>query len=104
MAKENNTIKDLQEAEREARKQLILSATLVLFGEKQISKVSMRDIAKEAGISAALIYRHFKDRDELFIEAFVQKSKEMIAAFETTITNQQIVSIEKIFSSERRQA
>lgn len=96
MAKENNTIKDLQEAEREARKQLILSATLVLFGEKQISKVSMRDIAKEAGISAALIYRHFKDRDELFIEAFVQKSKEMIAAFETTITNQQIVSIEKI--------
>jgi len=93
---ENNTIKTLQEAEREARKQLILSATLTLFGKEQISNVSMRDIAKEAGISPALIYRHFKDRDELFIEAFIQKSREMMRTFETTIAKQQIASIEKI--------
>src|SRR5690625_5129766 len=81
---EHRTIQMLQEAERETRKQLILTAALTLFGEKQISKVGMRDIAGEAGISPALIYRHFEDQDELFIEAFVKKSKEMIANFETT--------------------
>jgi len=93
---EHRTIQMLQEAERETRKQLILTAALTLFGEKQISKVGMRDIAGEAGISPALIYRHFEDQDELFIEAFVKKSKEMIANFETTLSSQQIVSIEKI--------
>lgn len=96
MEKENNMFQNLKKAEREMRKQLIINATLILLSEKQIAEVSMRDIAKEAGISPALIYRHFKDQDELFIEAFDQKSKEMIAAFEAIISKQQIVSIEKI--------
>lgn len=96
MVKENNTLKSLKATEKEMRKKLILQATLTLFGEKQISEVSMRDIAKEAGISAALIYRHFKDRDELFIEAFILKSQEMITTFEHTISEEEIILVEDI--------
>lgn len=96
MDREQNTLQQLKEAEREARKQIILSATLKLFGENQISDVSMRDIAKEAGISPALIYRHFNDRDELFVESFILKSKEMIHTFEATILENNIITIEEI--------
>lgn len=94
--KEANTLKNLKETEKEMRKQLILDATLTLFGKDHISEVSMRDIAKEAGISAALIYRHFKDRDELFIEAFILKSQEMISTFEHTILEKEIILVEDI--------
>lgn len=95
MGKEN-TLQQLRENEKEMRKQLILEATLVLFGRKQISDVGMREIAKEAGISASLIYRHFKDRDELFIEAFILKSQEMMTSFEHTILEKDKLSIEDI--------
>src|SRR5699024_2249243 len=94
--KETNTLKNLKENEKEMRKQLILDATLTLFGKNRITEVSMRDIAKEAGISAALIYRHFKDRDELFMEAFMFKSNEVIATFEQTINDKENISIEAI--------
>lgn len=90
------TLQELKEAERENRKQLIITAAINLFGKEQISKVGMRDIANEAGISPALIYRHFKDRDELFIEAFVKNSKEMIKGFEQLLSNRQAVSIQEI--------
>src|SRR5690606_33584790 len=90
------TLSELKEAEREAMKQMILTATLKLFGEKKISEVSMRDIAKEAGISPAFIYRHFDDKDELFIESFLLKISEMFAQFEETFSGRKQMSIEEI--------
>ncbi len=56
----------------------------------------MRDIAKEAGISPALIYRHFDDKDELFIESFLLKISEMFAQFEETFSGRKQMSIEEI--------
>lgn len=96
MSEQKLTLKQLKEKEREARKQLILNATLKLFGENQISEVSMRDIGKEAGVSATLIYRHFNDRDELFVEAFILKAKEMINSFERAIFHKKKISIEDL--------
>lgn len=96
LSEQKLTLKQLKEKEREARKQLILNATLKLFGENQISEVSMRDIGKEAGVSATLIYRHFNDRDELFVEAFILKAKEMINSFERAIFHKKKISIEDL--------
>jgi|SRR5690625_3356612 len=90
------TIQHLKRVERQTRKQIILTAALKLFSEDQISNVGMRDIAKEAGVSPALIYRHFKDRDELFIEAFVKESQKMIENFETNLSSEQVITVEKI--------
>lgn len=46
----------------------LFQATLNLIGpEKSISSLSLREIAREAGIAPNSFYRHFKDIDELAI-------------------------------------
>src|SRR5690625_2248385 len=69
---------DLKEEEKQARRDIILEAAITLFSTHKISNVGIRDIAKEAGISPALIYRYFDDRDSLFLAVFHKKSEEMI--------------------------
>ncbi|WP_151709080.1 HTH-type transcriptional repressor FabR [Acinetobacter brisouii] len=50
-------------------KEELFQATLNLIGpEKSISALSLREVAREAGIAPNSFYRHFKDIDELAIE------------------------------------
>lgn len=44
-------------------RQLILSATLSLFSNKGYFNTSIRDIARESGVSIGSIYHHFKDKE-----------------------------------------
>ncbi len=62
----------LREDEREVRKSLIMKAAMKLFDTKLFHEIGMRDIAKEAGVSAATIYRYFPSRDDLFVESIIQ--------------------------------
>jgi AcrR family transcriptional regulator len=96
---EKLTLSDLKRQERDARRQLILDAAMELFSSRSISNVGIRDIAKKAGISPALIYRHFEDRDELFVEAFFKKNEEIITIFERMIEEKEDVTTEKIGES-----
>lgn len=89
-----STLEQLREEERYARKELIMNAAILLFSTNSISNVGMRDIAKEAGISAALIYRHFKDRDTLFLDIFLKKSEELISNFKQVIAKNPNISPE----------
>ncbi len=68
----NSILKQLREDERNARKDLILEAVLNLFEQKPFDEIGMRDIAAEAGVSAAAIYRYFPSQEELFMEAFLK--------------------------------
>ncbi|MEW6137920.1 MAG: TetR/AcrR family transcriptional regulator [Thermodesulfobacteriota bacterium] len=77
MRKSSSTLKNLREHEREVRKNLIMDAAISLFGHKSFKEVGMRDIARQAGISPASIYRYFADRDDLFVEAFARQCQEM---------------------------
>lgn len=43
----------------------LLGAALRLSAEKGFSSLSLREVAKEAGITPAAFYRHFHDMDEL---------------------------------------
>ncbi len=70
--KNNNTLSDLKEKEKDARRKIIVTAAEKEFATKPFNKVTMRDIAKRAGISPALIYRHFPDQQSLFVEAFLR--------------------------------
>lgn len=45
--------------------QQILSATLSLFSRKGYFNTSVRDIARESGVSIGSIYHHFKDKEAL---------------------------------------
>lgn len=69
---DRSTFMKLREDEREVRKSLIINAAMKLFEEKSFHEIGMRDIAAEAGVSAASIYRYFPSRDDLFVEALIQ--------------------------------
>jgi len=69
---ETSAFMKLREDEREIRKTLIMEAAMKLFEKKSFHEIGMRDIAKEAGVSAATIYRYFPGRDDLFIDALIQ--------------------------------
>ncbi|MEW5952844.1 MAG: TetR/AcrR family transcriptional regulator [Bacillota bacterium] len=91
-----STLMKLKENEREVRRKLIIDAAINLFARKPFNQVSMRDIAAEAGISAASIYRYFNDRDELFVEAFFRKGREIGASLERHLKETRQVSLEVI--------
>lgn len=69
---EKSAFLQLRENEREKRKTLIISAAMSLFKEKAFHEIGMRDIANEAGVSPASIYRYFPSRDDLFVEALIR--------------------------------
>ncbi len=69
MNQEKAVLTRMRENEREVRKNLIIDASIRLFSKMPFDQVGMRDIAAEAGLSPASIYRYFSNRDDLFAEA-----------------------------------
>ncbi|MGM0540502.1 MAG: TetR/AcrR family transcriptional regulator, partial [Thermodesulfobacteriota bacterium] len=63
-----STFLELKETERAYRRDLILDAAMSLFAERPFHEIGMRDIANEAGISPASIYRYFSSRDDILAE------------------------------------
>ncbi|NPU86498.1 MAG: TetR/AcrR family transcriptional regulator [Syntrophaceae bacterium] len=96
MATEGDTFSKLKLREREARRILIVDAAERSFAAKPFNKVSMRDIAREAGISPASIYRYFPDQQTLFVEAFLRGSRRVIESFRQAVEENQGVSLERI--------
>ncbi|MFW6178504.1 MAG: TetR/AcrR family transcriptional regulator [Desulfohalobiaceae bacterium] len=76
MAKRKSTFLQLKESEREHRKDLILDAAVQLFSQRPFAEIGMRDIAQEAGISPASIYRYFPSRDAILLEVLGQDIQE----------------------------
>jgi AcrR family transcriptional regulator len=59
-------------AAEDRRKQLI-EAAMKLFSERGFEGASTREIAEEAGINEALIFRHFSSKEELFWAVIADK-------------------------------
>ena len=53
-------------------RQQILDASLRLFSERGFARTTVRDIARQAGITDAAIYYHFESKQEL-LEALVEE-------------------------------
>lgn len=66
-------------ATRVDTREFILQQAIPLFAEAGYSGVSMRDISRAVGISAAAIYHHFPDKQALYLavvnHAFVDKAE-----------------------------
>ncbi|MBO1000892.1 TetR/AcrR family transcriptional regulator [Bacillus sp. SD075] len=60
--------KEQYEAMRTATRNKIHSAAIKLFAIKGFAATSVQDIAKGAGISIGLMYRHYKAKEDLFNE------------------------------------
>jgi AcrR family transcriptional regulator len=85
---------ELKEKEKQARKQIVIESALTLFAKKPFFEVGMREVAEEAGISPATIYRYFPSQEELFHEAFLQDISSASIEFKSLVQNDNPVSIE----------
>jgi AcrR family transcriptional regulator len=54
-----------QEQKLRTRRSIIEAAFLLLDEQRSLSSISLREVAREAGIAPTSFYRHFKDIDEL---------------------------------------
>jgi len=72
--KKKSTLSELKSKERQDRKDLIIDAAERVFATRPFNRVSMREIADEAGIAASSIYTYFPNQEALFVEATVRDS------------------------------
>ncbi|MDY6833137.1 MAG: TetR/AcrR family transcriptional regulator [Thermodesulfobacteriota bacterium] len=87
---EKASFKNLREGERETRKEIILNAAIKLFNTHVFHDVGMRDIAAEAGISPATIYRYFPSRDDILVEALLQDINRIEKRLDTLLAGKRI--------------
>jgi AcrR family transcriptional regulator len=62
----------------EQRRESILGAANLVFGQRGYDTVRIDDVAAEAGISKALIYEHFRSKHELYSELMNRAALEML--------------------------
>ncbi len=84
--KNARSFRELKKSEKENRKKIIIDAAERVFASRPFNQVTMRDIAKEAGITAGAIYRYFPDQQSLFVEAFLQGAEKIISDLEQVIS------------------
>lgn len=54
------------------RLQRIIDAAACLFAERHYHEVRIEDIAARAEVSKGAVYRHFKDKDDLYLELILR--------------------------------
>ena len=75
---ESSTPKRLPAAER---REQMLSAASIVFGERGYAGTTTDAIAKEAGVSQAYIVRTFGSKESLFVEAATRSVDKTIEVF-----------------------
>ena len=61
----------------EERRTGILDAALAVFSQSGYHSASLDDIAREAGVSKALIYEHFPSKQELYADLIARNVREL---------------------------
>lgn len=54
-----------QRLEPEVRRRMIAEAVLAIAAREGLDRASVRDVAKEAGVSAGMVQHHFRTRDQM---------------------------------------
>jgi AcrR family transcriptional regulator len=73
-----NTLSRFKEKEREARRELIMDSAEKVFANSPFDRVSMREIANDAGIATSSIYTYFPNQDTLFVEVTLRNTNALI--------------------------
>ena len=94
--KKTNSFSELRNNEKKARQGAIIESAKRVFAVKPFNKVSIRDIAGEAGISHASIYRYFPDQQSLFMEAYLHGAHEITAVLGDMIASGGKKTIENV--------
>ena len=79
---EMSTFESMRSDEREARRKIIIDSTINILNRRPFIDVGVRDIALEAGVSAASIYRYFPGLNDLLVEALTYQIAKIVDEFE----------------------
>lgn len=71
---------------RQASKEKIRAAAMVLFIKQGYYATSISDIAKQVGISKGLLYNYYKGKEELLSEMVEARIKEVVEVMEEAFT------------------
>src|SRR5918996_5462688 len=70
----------------EERRAAILDSALAVFARRGYHASSIDDIAREAGVSKALIYEHFASKQDLYAELLEQHAGDLFSALSEAIS------------------
>jgi AcrR family transcriptional regulator len=91
------------ELRKERKKESIRRASLELFGKYGFGKVSIKDIARKAGVSHVTIYNHFNSKEELVndvvqteIEKLIAKSREIMDSDSSFLEKMELIRFSKV--------
>jgi len=90
-----SALQELRVKEREARREIILSAAQQLFSTRDFRKVTVREIAKAAGMASGTIYRYYKNLDALFVDIFLIHANGISLAVEAETLKKKKCSIQR---------
>jgi AcrR family transcriptional regulator len=96
---EKRTFSRLKEKEREDRKDLILDAAEKLFATKPYDKVSLQEIANEAGLAKSSIYTYFSTQEDLFVEAGMRDAGSLFLEWEAILNKKGKSCLEKMINT-----
>ena len=96
MTEKDKSFASLKEGERQVRRDKIIEAAERVFSSKPFDQVSIRDVAREAGISHALIYRYFPDQQSLFLSAFMRGSEKIISFLKELVDESKSADLEMV--------
>ncbi len=78
----NQKIQELKKSERDSRRKIILDSALDLFAIKDFRSVTVREIARHAGVSIGTIYNYYPNLTELFLDVFLNSAEEITHQFD----------------------
>ncbi|SFJ61479.1 transcriptional regulator, TetR family [Halobacillus dabanensis] len=86
------------ERRKERKKQNILNASLQLFSQYGVQKVSIQEIAQKAQVSQVTIYNYFGGKDELLFETVKRFIYERLERFQGIVHDEEMDFKDKITS------
>jgi AcrR family transcriptional regulator len=69
------------------KKYQIMRAAEKLFTSKRFHEITTDDLAREAGVGKGTIYRHFRDKDDIFWQVAMSGFDEMCRLLETRVAH-----------------
>jgi AcrR family transcriptional regulator len=65
----------------DARRQQVLDAAFVCFARKGFHETTMKDIAREAGVSYGVVYHYFPSKEDLFAAGYLLAAEDRAERF-----------------------
>ncbi len=96
--KPKGAFEKLKQQDRVIRRNIIMDSAERVFATNPFHKVSMRDIAREAGIATSSIYTYFPNQETLFVEAAIRDTDILISKLREYLESSREVQVEEFIN------